>query len=285
MLDTFQKLLYNVSMKDGLDNLLFISHSINQAPMTFAFHSHDFYEVYFYLSGNATYYIENETYYLSQGDVLVVQPRKLHRSIIAAGEPYERFVLWIYEPCIASNEGIRTLLESISREIDKKNNRLASFEGHRLDIFKSMFERLDVSKQVGNEYSKAVCVGCVTLILDEILAKLIETLANAHEHEAFISRVISRINHDIVDAPSLDELSAEFNVSKYYLSHKFKEYTGTTIHQYILSKKINMAKELLDKKINPNEVCVRCGFSTYSNFYKAFINATGVAPKKYTLGS
>lgn len=39
------------------------------------------------------------------------------------------------------------------------------------------------------------------------------------------TRVISYLNRSITDAPSLDELSAHFYVSKYYLSHQFKEYT------------------------------------------------------------
>ena len=48
---------------------------------------------------------------------------------------------------------------------------------------------------------------------------------------------------------------------------------------YILMKKINLAKELLTSGIAPQDACERCGFSTYSNFYKAFVERTGISPK------
>lgn len=70
-----------------------------------------------------------------------------------------------------------------------------------------------------------------------------------------------------------------FYISKYYLARKFKERTNTTIHKYILMKKINLAKELLYNNTSPIDVCTQCGFSTYSNFYKEFLKQTGSSPK------
>ena len=46
-------------------------------------------------------------------------------------------------------------------------------------------------------------------------------------------------------------------------------------------KKINHAKELLKNGTPPHTVCEKCGFSTYSNFYKAFLERTGLSPGNY----
>ena len=86
---------------------------------------------------------------------------------------------------------------------------------------------------------------------------------------------------NITETPSLDELSEKFYVSKYYLLRKFKEHTKTTIHQYILMKKINLAKELLVNGCSPQKAFTLCGFSTYSNFYKAFVRETRTSPRDF----
>ena len=61
-----------------------------------ALHHHDFYEVYFFLSGNVQYIIENRSYLLTPGDVLLISPMELHQPMFGT-EPreYERIVLWI----------------------------------------------------------------------------------------------------------------------------------------------------------------------------------------------
>ena len=264
-----------------MESIYRISHNINIAPMTFAFHSHDFYELYFYVSGNVTYYIENETYYLSKGDILIIPPGKLHRAIIKDNTPYDRYVLWIYADCFYENEGIRTLSEAVETLINEKNTRLVSFGGHELVLLKELFDKLDSAFNSKDEYFGCAGKSCITLILDEIRRGLSAVPESRQEHGELISRVIALINSDIADTPSLDELAAAFHLSKYYLSHKFKDYTGTTVHQYILAKRINAAKELLGKGLSTGEVCGKCGFGTYSNFYKAFVNITGESPKEF----
>ena len=61
-----------------------------------AVHHHDFYEVYFFLSGNVDYSIEGRNYRLLPGDVLLIGPMELHQPhIIQERQPYERMVLWM----------------------------------------------------------------------------------------------------------------------------------------------------------------------------------------------
>ncbi len=264
-----------------MESIFRISHNINSAPMTFAFHSHDFWELYFYVSGNVTYYIENETYYLSKGDILIIQPGKLHRAIISDDSPYERYVLWIYADCVSENDSIRALAEAVEAIINEKNTRLVSFGGHELVLLGELFDKLNSAFVSRDEYFRCVGESCITLILGEIRKALSAAPVKNSEHDELISRVIARINSDIADTPSLDELAAEFHLSKYYLSHRFREYTGTTVHRYILAKKINTAKELLGKGLSTGEVCEKCGFCNYSNFYKAFVGMTGETPSAF----
>ena len=59
-------------------------------------HHHDFYEIYYLVSGDVTYVIEGRLCRVLPGDLLLISPQELHQVSITPGmEPYERYVLWI----------------------------------------------------------------------------------------------------------------------------------------------------------------------------------------------
>ena len=258
-----------------------ISHTKENYTKPVLFHSHDFFEIYFFLDGNVTYYIENEVYTLEKGDILVIPPGKLHRPVITENAPYERCVLWLYSHYISSCEGIDRMVAKITDMIAAKNTRRVHFEDEGLRVVYRLFDKLLTDFQSAEEVSRYTAESEIILILGEILEHLQHMEKTAEDQTDVIRQVIAYLNANIIHAPSLEELADTFFVSKYYLSHKFKEHTKTTIHQYILMKKVNLAKELLEKGKAPQKVSDLCGFSTYSNFYKAFTSQTGLSPRDY----
>ncbi len=264
-----------------MKNCFQISHNKDNYTKPIYFHSHDFYEIYFFVDGNVKYYVENESFTLSKGDVLVIPPGKLHRPVFEGEYPYDRYVLWIYGHYAAGNEGISGFISEINRMTAEKNTRRVSFEGEALRGLTALFDKLLGVFPPENTLSFCIAESCISLILGDILESFRAAPAAAEQPPDLIRQVISRINRSVADAPSLEQLSAEFFVSKYYLSHKFREHTRTTVHQYILMKKVNLAKELLECGEPPKTVCDMCGFSTYSNFYKAFTRQTGISPREF----
>lgn len=253
----------------------------NKEYQTFNFHSHDFYEIYFFLDGDVKYYIENESYTLAKGDVLIIPPGKIHRPVVEESTAYERYILWLHNSFISSNKGAEEYIKEISHMVGEKNTRKVSFKGEACNVLTKLFNGLLRDFLSNEPLARYTAESYITLILGEIFASFRRAEKIDDEQGNIIRRVIAYINQNVADTPSLAELSAEFFVSKYYLSHKFKEYTKTTVHQYIIMKKINMAKELLEKGESPKCVSEKCGFSTYSNFYKAFTKQTGISPKVY----
>ncbi|HBQ64338.1 MAG TPA: AraC family transcriptional regulator, partial [Clostridiales bacterium] len=74
------------------------------------YHNHDFYEVYFFISGKVTYTIEGKSYRLRPGDLVLVNNRELHRPEVEPGQTYERIVLWIRPYFLESNSSPDTNL-------------------------------------------------------------------------------------------------------------------------------------------------------------------------------
>ena len=69
-----------------------------------AVHQHDFYEVYFFISGNVEYSVEGKSYHLNRGDLLLINPLELHQPRIGPDQDaYERIVLWINKNYLFKN--------------------------------------------------------------------------------------------------------------------------------------------------------------------------------------
>jgi AraC-like DNA-binding protein len=81
---------------------------------------------------------------------------------------------------------------------------------------------------------------------------------------------------------SLDQLAEQFFISKYYLSREFKKEFGTTIIQYVLTKKITNAKELLRySNSSIEEIAHLCGIDDASYFNKVFKKMEGCTASEY----
>ena len=94
--------------------------------------------------------------------------------------------------------------------------------------------------------------------------------------------MITYINDHITEELSLDHLSSRFYTSKYYLGRQFKQFTGLTLYQYIMKKRLMMARDMLRAGSPVMDACLWSGFRDYSNFLKAFKREFGQNPSKYT---
>ena len=88
---------------------------------------------------------------------------------------------------------------------------------------------------------------------------------------------------NLLNPPTLLNLSKEIDLSLKKLKEGFKKIYGKTVYQFLLDHKMELAKKLLsERKKNVNEVSIKLGYSTASHFIAAFKNKYGVTPKTYS---
>ena len=90
------------------------------------------------------------------------------------------------------------------------------------------------------------------------------------------------IDNNYLSGISLEQLSAQFFINKFYLTRAFKERYGTTINNYILEKRITRSKELLrfsDDSIE--DIAIACGIKDPNYFSRVFKKIEGITPKEY----
>jgi len=81
---------------------------------------------------------------------------------------------------------------------------------------------------------------------------------------------------------TLDELSKQFFINKYYLTRVFKEQFGQSITAYLTSLRITHAKQLLrfsEKSVE--EIGLECGLGQLHYFSRVFKETEGIAPSVY----
>ncbi len=125
------------------------------------------------------------------------------------------------------------------------------------------------------------------LALLSTLYKLLDTISQAR-HKAYfprdarISTAKSYIDTNFNNADCLAEAVAQSGISARRFNDLFKGKFGTPPNRYIILRRIEHAKSLLEtRSLTVTEVAARCGFSDVYYFSKIFKQICGISPSKW----
>jgi YesN/AraC family two-component response regulator len=97
-----------------------------------------------------------------------------------------------------------------------------------------------------------------------------------------IQRAMGLIQQRYWDKLSLGVLARQVGMSKYRLSHRFREVLGVTFRDYLLQVRLERAKALLaTDDVSISEVADMVGFGDLPRFDKVFKRDTGFSPSAY----
>lgn len=99
-----------------------------------------------------------------------------------------------------------------------------------------------------------------------------------------LRHILDYIDEHFSEKITLQELSALAGLTPPYFSAFFKQAMGISLWNYISSRRIDRAIQLLasgDRKRNMLDVAAECGFNNSANFNKTFKKFTGVTPREY----
>ena len=104
----------------------------------------------------------------------------------------------------------------------------------------------------------------------------------SRSNRALIEQATGYIRAHYAEPLSLDALLAQTPVSKSWFLRLFRQYTGTTPYNFLLSTRITRAKELLVlTDFAVSEVAHQVGFRDESNFSTRFTAMVGQSPQQY----
>jgi len=262
-----------------------IFHYKDESIQEVALHHHDFYEIYFFVSGSVSYNIESFSYRLSPGDILLISPHELHQPLFSPEkQQYERYVLWL-NPAFLKQFG--TAEQDLTRCFDIRkpgHSNLIRPDGVTRELMNYLIQQLLHEHDSQDFASDIYCLS----VLAQLLILLNRTALRAGQApevrenaDSTVYRILTYINEHYNDDLNLDFLSNKFFISKYHLSREFGRVVGTSVHRYILQKRLIMARQLMAAGRPTSEVYQHCGFGDYSNFYRAFKKEYQISPREY----
>lgn len=262
------------SSRQTSDNPYFeFFHSVNEMPPRIEYHTHDFYEILFFVSGEAEYAVEGRTYTLRPGDIMLTCPNELHCALVHPGKTYDRYMLWVQPGYLRMTEQLGTRLTPCFEDSAQKQYKLmrpTPAVRHRLLRLCQKLGQAYVSEEYGHDALKHVYMLEFLVNLNRAYFDTSAEIASDITENAKVNEIIRYINSHLQEELSLDGLAKHFFISKFYLSNQFKSYTGMTVYRYIMKKRLLTARQLISEGTAVTDACYRSGFGDYSNFLKAF---------------
>lgn len=252
---------------------------LNEIP----FHYHDFHKILLFLSGSVDYTIEGKTYPLEPRDIVFVSAGEIHRPVVKESMPYERIVIYVSPSLFMRYQREQTDLEECFRIARKHSSVMHVPTGKSHDLLYHMekLEKTAHEQEFAHElYTEILFVEFMILLNRALHAHEMETSHEASYDEK-IQIMLRYIHEHLTEPLSIDELAEKAFLSKYYLMRHFKAETGYSIHQYINSKRLLMARSLLDGPAPITEICYQCGFQDYTTFSRAFQRMFHMSPTDF----
>lgn len=124
--------------------------------------------------------------------------------------------------------------------------------------------------------------------LQEVLQRIIdESKEKPDEGEdiipaSTIQKIMEEIKKNYTENITLTDLADKYGISVSRLSELLKQHFQLSFSEYIVSKRVQKAKELLaDEKLSIDAIAEAVGYNDYFYFTKVFKKNTGISPSKY----
>lgn len=210
--------------------------------------------IHYIVSGCGTYTVGGKSYTVSAGDAFRILPGELTVYSADRDDPWE--YRWI---------GFDGALSERFAELPP----VFHVPEHATGVF-----FFDAETGVGSEYLLAA-------ELFRLYAALFASGSGRHSH--YVRRVKDYVHAMYMQEVRVERIAEQMNLDRRYLSRIFKEKTGKSVQEYLISVRIEEAKRCLERGATVSEAAHLCGYEDVCNFSKIFKSRVGVSPR-YWLG-
>lgn len=238
-----------------------------------------YYEVLVFVCGNVDFWIEGRRKKLEYGDVVIVNPREIHRIYLYDDSLYDRIVIHVSDSTL---KDISTAQTNILRVFHKNKAHILHFTDEEMKQF------LNNHHQMPNLWNKkefgADILGdaWLQILMIQIAQKMRQAEGEGEQEVTIglVGKTLEYINENLTKDISAQDIADALNVSRSYLSHMFKKSTGYGLWNYVITKRLVYAQKLLFGGSSVTEACYESGFKDYAHFIKSFTKKFGCSPKQ-----
>lgn len=243
-------------------------------------HSHDYYELYFQISGIRTYFCDNKYYNLSPNTLIVTRPNVLHKF---ENGPFERYLISVN--CSYFSDSQLDYLNALDEKM------LITLDPKRMDeILDNLNELINIENSVAD--NKHILISLkLGLLFHQIYVAQTGTVEPTTTLEKdvinysispTILKIMDFVQKNYSKKISLNDLCQEHHLSKTWLCKCFLQANNMTIFEYKTMLQINAAKTLLSSSnYSIEKIAQQVGFSSSRHFCSMFKKHNGTTPLQW----
>lgn len=118
----------------------------------------------------------------------------------------------------------------------------------------------------------------IAALLFSLYAELFEEKQTRNH---YVRQVQDRIRALYMQPLRIEQIAEDMNLDRRYLSRVFKQKTGQTIQEYLISVRIEESMRLLEEGRTVEESAYLCGYEDPFNFSKMFKKRVGMSPRQW----
>ena len=251
------------------------------------YHCHDFIEIVIILKGKGHFIINDEKVLVSEGNVLILNPGTYHRSI--PDSPHTLTECYLAFTDVDFVNAPRNFFPFFHGQ--KMLSKLP--ERVKKEIFQlcCSIDRESQSRNPGRYFMlKAYLIQVICLLLRFDRQ---EEIADQHclagyefkspNKKYVVQQIMKYMENHYKEKISLDQIAENMYLSPFYISKLFKSETGDTPINYLISLRMEKAKELLDQNstLSIQEAAAAVGYEDAYHFSKLFKKFYGLSPLYY----
>lgn len=100
-----------------------------------------------------------------------------------------------------------------------------------------------------------------------------------------VRRALSYVEANIDQRITAADLAREVNLSTSHFSRAFRRTLGTTVHAYVMGRRVERARSLMaNSPATLSDIAVRCGLSDQSHLTRWFRRVVGATPARWRRG-
>lgn len=262
------------SVVDSKD--FYIGKGVRKNSQTYM-HHHRSYEIYFLLSGEREYFIEDRFFTVTAGDLVLIPAKVMHRT---EGEGSPRFLMHFTDAFLQrffTPSVLEPLFESIPpvfRPEPQERERI-------LSMLNTMLAEYNRSVQEQSPLNEPLISGYLYHIL-LTMAHTANQYISRSKNDERVTQIIQYINENYNHITDIQQIAEHFFISKYHLCRFFRKNLDISLVTYLNTVKIREACNMIKNGCsNMTEVAILCGFNSSSYFCKVFKKEKGISPTEF----
>jgi AraC family transcriptional regulator len=160
-------------------------------------------------------------------------------------------------------------------------------DGLNLPHLRAAMLAVDAELMAGGTGGRLAAESLANIMAVHLIRHMLAPRHRARERDGTLPRsrlraVVDCIEEHLDNGLSLEQMAAAAHLSPYHFARQFKAATGLPPHQYVIMRRIERAKQLLQgSDLSAAEVAARAGFSDHSKFCLHFKRIVGITPGQF----